>query len=187
MIVIFHSRRARIVLNLLVFEAAWFACVIGAAHGHPGIGIAAVVSAVVLHLGWSRARWSEALLVGAALLVGLAWDSLLARTGLVDYASPGSLPGWAPPWILALWALFATVLFESLQWLHGHSWLAALLGGTGGPLSCAGAARLGAAEIPHFALAMLALAVGLGLITPLLIGLERRCAVCKTALGDALP
>jgi hypothetical protein len=187
MMALLQSRRARIVLNLLVFEAAWFACVIGAAQGRPGIGVAAVAAAVALHLGLSRMRSRDALLIGAALLIGLAWDSLLARAGLVDYASPGPLPGWAPPWILALWALFATVLREPLQWLHGHLWLATLLGAIGGPLSYAGAARLGAAQIPHFVQAMLALAVGWGLITPLLVALARRCAARNTALGAALP
>lgn len=171
---VFRTGAARIVVNLLVFEAAWFACVISAARGHPGIGIAAVVAAVALHLGSSRERARDAALIVVALAIGFAWDSLLARTGLVEYASPGPLPGWAPLWILALWALFVTILREPLQWLHGRTLLAALMGGVGGPLSYAAAQRLGACRLPHFWQAMLTLAAGWALITPLLVEWARR-------------
>ena len=61
--------------------------------------------------------------------------------------SPGPLPMLAPAWILALWALFAIALREPLRWLHGRWPLAALLGALGGPLSYAGAERLGACTL----------------------------------------
>lgn len=182
---VFRSRALRLTVNLLAFQAAWFACVIGAAKGVPDIGLAAVLAAVALHLGLSPVRAADALLIGAALLIGFAWDSLLAHVGLVEYASPGALPGWAPPWILALWALFATTLREPLRWLHGRPMLGALLGAVGGPLSYASAERLGACRIPHLWQAMLALTLGWAVIVPLLIDLTRRLTVRGAALGGA--
>lgn len=96
-------------LNLVAFQLAWFACVLGAANGRPGLGVAVVAAAVALQFIVSDARAQEAVLIGVALLVGLVWDTAMARAGIVEYASPGPIAGWAPGWILALWALFATI------------------------------------------------------------------------------
>lgn len=167
-------RMARLGLSLLLFQAAWFACVAAAARGNAGLGIAAVAAAVAVQLGASRRRGADMLLIAVALAVGLAWDTALARGSLVEYASPGPLPGWAPAWILALWALFASVLREPLRWLHGRTVLSALLGGIGGAVSYAAAARLGACRFDDPASALAVLAAGWAVITPALVALARR-------------
>ncbi len=164
----------RLAVGFALFQGAWFACVIGAAQGAAGYGIAAVVAVLALLLAASRERIAELRLIALAMAVGVIWDSLLARTGVVVYASPGPLPGWAPAWILALWALFAPMLREPLRWLHGRPLLAALVGGVGGPLSYAAAARLGACRFPDPALAMAVLAAGWALIVPLLLAAAQR-------------
>ncbi|MDY0743692.1 DUF2878 domain-containing protein [Paucibacter sp. R3-3] len=160
-------------LNLIAFQLAWFASILGAAHGQPNWGIAAVAVAVALQFIVSDARISDAVLLGAALAVGLVWDTAMTRTGLVEYASPGPIAGWAPGWILALWALFATILREPLRWLHGRWMLAALMGGASGAMSYWGAVRLGGGRFPDFELAMTVLAVGWAVITPALTQLAR--------------
>lgn len=169
-----RGRTLRLVLGFVVFQAAWFACVLGAAHGHAMAGISAVLAAVAMMLAWSPQRGADLRLLGLALAVGIVWDSLLARTGLVDYASPAPVPGWAPAWILALWALFAPLLREPLRWLHGRPLLAALFGGVGGALSYAAAARMGACRFPNPALTLAVLAAGWATIVPLLLAVARR-------------
>jgi hypothetical protein len=172
-----RARTVRIAVNLVAYQAAWFACVLGAARGTNELGVAAVVAALVLHLALSRHRAGDALLIVATLATGLAWEAALASTGLVDYAAHGpSAPSalWAPAWILALWALFAAVLREPLRWLHGRPLLAALLGGVGGALSYQAAARLGACSFSDPVAALLVLGIGWAVITPLLIELARR-------------
>lgn len=168
-----RQRRLLLVLNLLAFQAAWFACVLGAARQMAALGVAAVAVAVGLQFLVSPARARDAALLAVSVAVGFVWDTVLARSGIVEYASPGPFEGWAPGWILALWALFSTTLGEPLRWLHGRRTLAALVGGLGGALSYWGAVRLGAGHFPDFALAMAVLAVGWGLITPGLIELAR--------------
>ena len=168
------ARFLRLALGFALFQGAWFLCVIGAARGQAAPGIAAVAALLTLWLAFSRARSVEFALIGLALAVGVVWDSLLARTGLVVYASPGPLAGWAPAWILALWALFAPMLREPLRWLHGRPVLAALFGGIGGALSYAAAARLGACRFPDPVLALAVLGVGWALIVPLLLAAAQR-------------
>ena len=179
------ARLLRLAIGFALFQGAWFGCVIGAARGQAGAGIAVLAGVVLLALVFSNARMADLGLIGVALAVGLVWDSLLARSGIVVYASPGPLPGWAPAWILALWALFAPMLREPLRWLHGRPLLAALFGGVGGALSYAAAARFGACHFPDPRLAMGVLGVGWALIVPLLLAAAQRLERATAAPADA--
>jgi hypothetical protein len=173
------SRSLRLVGGFVLFQAAWFACVIGAAHGQSALGIVAVVAVIAVLLAWSTQPGADLRLVVLAIATGVVWDSVLARTGVIEYASPGPLPGWAPLWILALWALLGPMLREPMRWLHGRPALAALLGAAGGVLSYAAARRLGACAFPDPTLALAVLATGWALIVPLLLAAARRldCAI----------
>lgn len=151
-----------------LFQAAWFACVLGAAHGRAMWGVAAVASVVLANLLLSDRRTEELMLTALAVLIGLAWDTWMLREGWVRYAAPGPLPQWAPVWILALWALFATLLSGPLSWLHGRPLVAAALGAVGGPMSYLAAVRLGAGQFPDAPAALTALAIGWALMTPMM-------------------
>jgi hypothetical protein len=164
----------RLILSFLAFQGAWFACVLGAARGQPGVGVAVVVLVCGVQLALSAARREDLLLASAAVAFGLIWDTAMLRSGVVEYASPGPVQGWAPSWILALWILFATLLREPLRWLHGRRLLAALLGGIGGALSYLGAVRLGAGRFKNLEEAMLILVLGWAVMTPLLTEFARR-------------
>ena len=162
------------VMSFLAFQGAWFACVLGAARGEPGEGIAIAVLVCGVQLALSPARGADLALAGGAVGLGLAWDTAMLRTGVVAYASPGPIEGWAPAWILALWLLFATLLRGPLRFLHGRWVLAALLGGGGGALSYLSAVRLGAGSFRDLREAMLVLGLGWAVMTPLLIEAARR-------------
>lgn len=163
----------RPLLNFVVFQAAWFACVAAAADGYVAWGMAAIGAAVLLHFALSDSLRTDALLTGIALGLGLAWDTLAMQAGWIAYASPGPVAGVAPAWILGLWALFATTLRQPMRWLHGRPWLAALLGAVGGPLSYAAAARMGACSYEGPA-SLAALGFGWALLMPLLLAVTRR-------------
>jgi hypothetical protein len=169
--------RARVLglaATFIAFELAWFACVLGAAHGWPWAGVAVALGVVALSVALGGKPSADAALVAAALMVGFIWDSTMVQLGWIVYAAPGPLPLVAPPWILALWALFAIALREPLRWLHRRLPLAALLGAVGGPLSYAGAERLGACRLVEPGIALVALALGWAVIMPLLLMLARR-------------
>jgi hypothetical protein len=169
-----RSRAWRLVATLVAFEAAWFACVLGAAHGWPSAGVAVATAVVLGFVALSDKPAIDAALVGVAVAIGLLWDTAMLQLGWIAYAAPGPLPMVAPAWILALWALFAIALREPLRWLHRRLPLAALLGAIGGPLSYAGAERLGACTLSRPVVAEVALALGWAAIVPLLLMLARR-------------
>ncbi|WP_077037613.1 DUF2878 domain-containing protein [Pelomonas sp. KK5] len=174
--VIFTRKTLWMVLSLLAFQGAWLACVLGAARGTPSFGLAMVALVWGVHLVSSSARCQVIVLTCVATVFGLLWDTAMLRGGVVAYASPGPLPQWAPGWILALWILFATLLQETLHWLHGRWLLAALLGGVGGPLSYWSAVHLGAGDFPDLPQALGVLAIGWAIMTPVLTEFARGLA-----------
>jgi len=163
------TRAVRLIAGFIVFQVAWFCCVIGAADSQALLGILAVAVAVAILIALSTDRRADLQLIGLSLAIGFVWDSLMAATGIVDYASPQPVRGLAPAWILAMWVLFAPMLREPMRWMHDRLLLAAVVGGIGGVLSYAGASRLGACRFPEPLVAYLALGTGWALIMPLLL------------------
>jgi hypothetical protein len=177
------KRTIGLVVMFVAFQGGWFACVLGAAHGWPWAGTLAAAGVTALWIGLGARPMADAVLVGAAIAIGFVWDSAMAKMGLIAYAEPGALS--APVWILALWALFAVTLRESLRALHTRLPLAALLGAVGGPLSYAAAARMGACELIEPVRTPLVLALGWSAITPLLLVLARRLDREQATAADA--
>jgi uncharacterized protein DUF2878 len=128
--------------NFVAYQCAWFAVILGAAHGMPQAGAAVAVLLAAVHLALRRER-AELRLIGASIIAGLLVDSALVVSGKVQFAAPWP-PGMAPFWMLSLWIAFATTLNHSLRWLMTRPLAAALAGALGGPLAYLAGARLGA-------------------------------------------
>lgn len=134
----------RLAVNLLAYQAGWAAAVLGAAHGRPWLGAGAALLLVVMHLALTRPVLPELRLVVAVTVLGCAVDTAQAALGVFRFGEPG-WPAWlCPPWLAAVWALFATTLRVGLRWLRSRPVHAALLGAIGGPLAYGGGVRLGA-------------------------------------------
>ena len=133
------------VLNLAMYQLGWFACVLGAAHGHTG-WLTTATLLVALHLLLAPPFAKQALIVLMGAVVGLAVESLLLVFNVYGFAAPGISPNLPPLWIVVMWMQFATLLPYSLSWLSGRYILATLLGLTGGPIAFLGGERLGSVE-----------------------------------------
>jgi hypothetical protein len=122
-------------VNAVVFQLAWAACVIGGANGLWWAGPIVVAAFAWWQVPRSRRPRGELALMAIAAVAGLAIDTAYLRLGLVSYPAHG--PGFplAPLWIVALWIGFALTLNHSMTWLHGRPLVAALFGGVGGPFS----------------------------------------------------
>jgi hypothetical protein len=163
-----------VIANIVLFQAGWLACVLGAAHGYVREGAAAALAIVAWNVVRAARPAREAALAALAALLGLAFETALVQAGWVRFQSGVLLEGAAPYWMVALWALFATTLNESLRWLQTRLWAAAILGGIGGPLAYYAGARLGALELVQPAAMLAALALAWALATPLLLLAARR-------------
>ena len=161
-------------INFVMFQSGWFASVLLGASAWHWLGPVAVILLVLVHLSTSPDRLAEQKLMTYALLLGLLWENLLSLTGLVIYPSGQPFNQFAPAWILAMWPLLAITLNVSLRWLKERLVLAALFGAIGGPLAFLAGERLGAVVFPDSTLTMIVLAVGWGVLFPVLMWLSQR-------------
>ena len=167
------SRRA-LVVNVVLYQAGWFACVLGAAHGLPWLGALAAAAIVAVHLAQATRPAPELGLVALAAALGAVFESALAASGWIRFEAGVLLEGAAPYWMVALWAVFATTLNVSLRALRGHPAWTAVLGAVGAPLAYLAGARLGAMELIASGAALVAIGVGWGLLAPLLMRAAQR-------------
>lgn len=128
-------------VEAVAYQSVWFACVIGAGRGLWWPGVAAALPLAAWQVASSSRPAATATLGAAGLAVGLAVEGSLSASGLLAHAA--SPAGWVgpPPWILALWTVFAMTLHRSFSFLRERAWLACALGAVGGPLAYLAAAR----------------------------------------------
>ena len=173
------SRTLQLV-NFLIFQAAWFAAVLGAAHGLPLWGTAAVAVAIVWHLSIAARPRQELKLVAAVCAIGFVVESASVRLGYVAYPSGQPVAWLAPYWMVALWGLLAIAPNVTMRWLKTRYWLASLLGAVLGPLSFASGVRLGGASFSAMVPALAVTAVTWAILMPLLMWLSDRFdGVCR--------
>ncbi len=166
----------RILVNFILFQCAWFACVLGGAHAMPWVGPLVVSGVVVYHLAVAANVRAEAVLLIVAGLIGSVFDTVLLATGWLSYPSGQWIESLAPYWIITMWIAFATTLNVSLTWLRGRMPLAVAFGAIGGPLAYYAGEKLGGVMFSEPGLVLSALAIGWGLITPLLVVIATRLA-----------
>lgn len=162
------------VSNFLLFQAGWFACVMGGANGMPWLGPIAVVSILTIHLSQAKAPGKEIIIILMAMVLGTTWDSILVSTGLLTYPSGMLNDQVAPYWIIAMWALFATTFNVSMNWMKGRLFIAVLFGGIGGPLAYYAGHKLGAVNWQESMLVLGTLAFGWALMMPLMMRVAER-------------
>ncbi|WP_432823955.1 DUF2878 domain-containing protein [Trichloromonas sp.] len=164
----------RNLINVILFQLAWFAAVLGAARGLPWLGPLALLPVVGVHLALSDNRDKELILLVSAGALGFCFDTTLVATG--TFVPIGHLLPFpfSPPWMVGLWMNFATTLNVSLAWLRNRYLAAVLFGAVGGPLAYYSGARLGATVGHPSPEGLTLLALGWGLMTPLLFWLAGR-------------
>ena len=161
----------RKVINVVLFQAAWFAAVLGAARGMFWLGPLAMIPTLAIHLLLQNNRRGEMKLLLAAGLLGLVFDTTFVAGGVFTPLQHLFPRPFSPPWMIGLWVNFAATLNVSMAWLRGRYLLAALFGAIGGPLAYYSGAKIGATESLPTMTGMLLLAIGWGCITPLLVWL----------------
>lgn len=161
-------------INFVLFQIGWFACVLSSAAGRPWIGTLTALAVLAWHVGRAQKPSREVSLILIAMLIGALWDSLLVWQSWLQYPVGNLLPEVAPYWIVVMWALFASTLNLSLRWLKQHPLLAIVLGAIAGPLAYFGGARLGAVDFVQPLNAFIALSIGWAILTPLLVLISNR-------------
>jgi len=164
----------RKVINFIAFQAAWFAAVLGAAHGMPWLGVVAVPAALALHLILSPDWMPELLLAIAAAGTGFVFDSILIALGMfspIAYIFPAP---FSSLWMVMLWVNLGTTLNVSMSWLRGRYALGAVFGAIGGPLAYYSGATLGAMTRLPDPTGLISIGVTWAIAFPLLLSVNER-------------
>lgn len=157
---------SKLIVNALLFQIGWFACVAG-----DGAWLALVGGILLVHLLWVS-RWAaEGKLLVSVFLVGSALDSFLLNLGFFDFGEPRTL---IPLWLASLWLLMATTLNHCLAWTAQPWWRGSLLGALGAPLSYYGGAQIAGVGLPYGTWpSLLLLAAIWAVVMPVLHGFAR--------------
>ncbi len=150
-----------VVVNALLFQATWFACVIGGAQGQWQWGALGILALLGFSF-WRNSLARDVALLSVLAVVGFCLDSLWAATGVLDYGAQTNYWGavaLAPVWITLLWMGVGLTTRHSLKFLADRPALGALLAGGAAVPSYLGGQRLGAVVVPEWAsLGIIALA-----------------------------
>ena len=158
--------------NFILFQAGWFSCVIGGANqGYAWFGVAAVIAIIGVHLARANDISNELMLIFITMVLGTAWDSALILAGLLSFDNGTFITGLPPYWLIAMWALFATTLNVSMNWLKHKYLIAAVIGAVGGPIAYYAGHRLGAVGFDETSATLLAVGAGWAVMMPVLMAL----------------
>ena len=161
--------------NFILFQVGWLSCVIGgASSSYHWIGVAVVAAIIAVHLLRSNMINSEIMLILITTLLGTTWDSALMGAGLLAFNNGVVFDAIIPFWMVAMWALFATTLNVSMQWMKNRYLLAAIFGAIGGPVAYYAGHRLGAVEFSQVSTSLLVVGAGWAVMMPLLMHLSTR-------------
>jgi hypothetical protein len=133
----------KLLVNALLFQAGWFACVFAARQ--PWLLLVPLL-ALLVHFLWTSSWAAEGRLVVSVLLIGSVLDSFLLNLGVLDFGTQSRL---LPLWLALLWAMLGTTLDHSLRWSASPWWLGSLLGAVGGSLSYLAGSKIAGVQFPH--------------------------------------
>ena len=163
-----------LLVNFIGFQVGWFACVLGAANDKELLGMIIALGVIIFHAVTQGDLRKELKLVLAATVIGLLWETWVLNLNILRYPSHPEALFWAPTWLIMMWALFATTINLSMGWLKDRWVLAVFMGAIFGPLAFVAGEKLGAVVFLDSTLSMITLAIGWGLLMPLLLWIAER-------------
>jgi len=138
---------AFLIFNFLGLQITWAACAYGATHAMPMLGVYIGFSYVILHFIFSNMRVRDLKIMLIIGVVGLLIDCILAQTNIVSFPHYDTSYLPTPPWLLALWFVFALMVPYSLYWLKKNLKIACIAGAIGGSFSYFLGHKLGALQL----------------------------------------
>lgn len=133
------------IVNFLLFQIGWFACVMAAAQALPLLAFISSLTIVAIHMLFTPFKGRELLLIMFSGCLGMVVDSVAIAAQVFTVPNSQGL-FLAPLWLISLWMLFATCLRHSMSWMQGRYAISAICGALFAPMAYYGGAKLGAIE-----------------------------------------
>ena len=138
----------QLMVNFILFQIGWFACVISAARQLEWLALLSIGICIAIHLSIVKDRMSELQIILTAGLMGLIIDSTLISLGVFIPEFSIGVGGIAPLWLVGMWMLFGITINHSLRWLNQRYFIAAVMGFVFAPVAYLAGQRLGALTFP---------------------------------------
>lgn len=167
-------KTAPLLVNVVAYQCAWFACVVGMARQLPAFALVVALAVLLLHLSQARIPQREAMLVGIAAAAGALFESALVASGWVRVQGATLLDGNLPILMVVLWGVFATTLNVALRPLRSRYVLGAVLAAIGAPLAYYAGSRMGAIQWVQMLPALALISIGWAVLMPLLMRSAQR-------------
>lgn len=135
-------------VNGLLYNVVWAACVVGAGRGNPWLGAALAVPLAAFHLKMTASPEREARFMATAVAAGLLMDTAHSLAGTFTFRPDQSLAGMPPLWLVGVWIAFSTTFRGCLGFLRGRYIAMAAIGAFGGPLAYLAGWKFGAVTMP---------------------------------------
>ena len=164
-----------LVINFILFQLGWFACVLGGAYDQVIIGSLVVMSFIAFHLYKAAGPMRELTLLVIVLTIGFIYESIMVTLTLAQYEHGQVSAAIAPLWLILMWPLFATTLNISMRWLKNMAPLIiALIGAIFGPFAYLAGERLGAVVYDDTILSMSVISIAWAILLPLMVIISLR-------------
>jgi len=136
--------KLNVLINAMLFNGVWIACVAGSAKQllWPAIASVAVLAAYQLHP--QNRHPNDIKLVIASVVLGIIVDTIWVKAGYMDFTDKRPFSNFAPAWIVVLWVGFALTVNHSLKWLTAHPLLPVITGAVAAPITYFAGIKLGA-------------------------------------------
>ncbi len=175
------------IINFLLFQLGWFACVLGGAYDQALLGSLIALTIIAYHCYRAPDAIKEGRLLLLALVIGLIFESIITAQGFAQYNNGQLLDFIAPLWMILMWPLFATTLNLSMRWMKGLSLIiVAIIGALFAPLAYYAGNRLGAVSYDDITISLLIIAMAWAVLLPVLVVMSSKLNGYNTSLlkGD---
>lgn len=174
-------------LNFLMFQIGWFACVLGAANDLALTGSFLAIAVIALHLYAVDNRSQETRIIVIAMFIGLVFESAMVYGGLAIYTTGMVNESLTPYWMVLMWALFAMTANHSMSWFkRQNAVLVSLAGAVFAPLAYFAGYRLGAVQYPDIAVALTTISLAWAVLFPVVIAISRSGPQTKLGFSTIL-
>ena len=142
------SSKFSFVIDLLVFQIAWFLCVLAIKTPFPEIS-----PFIALALVFTRAIQAGRFRIGvpfifSSLIIGIIGDASLVHLKLLQFQPYPNIFG-SPLWMITLWACFGIMLRPVFNWFLDHCWRSILGFSIGGVVAYWSGQKLGVLEFSN--------------------------------------
>lgn len=135
-----------LIINAILFQVTWFACVLGSAKGLVWPAILSCLALIIYQLQPNHRHPSDLKLVGLGIAIGLVTDTAWIQLEFMNFTEQSPFEEITPIWVIILWIAFALTVNHSLSWLNKHPVLPAAAGLVFAPFSYLAGLKLGAVE-----------------------------------------